>query len=169
MKKDFFTEYRNSRKHHYIVPGILALTLSLSVVSSWHGDTIAMSGLSASVVRGLTWDAKVYDADLLIERRDRAIDIRIGKDAKKVDTLTLTLVGDPSVFGTLTTDDPTITITSSAPGMYVISARLDGSDLHAWDRVTGLSTSLPSEAAISATDASFMSEGVKYGLSVKGE
>jgi hypothetical protein len=100
MKKDFFSRYRESRKYQYIVPAIFALALSVTVVASMKGDLDNLGNLktlSASVVAGVASDKK-YDADLLIERNGSDIIIRMGKTAEKVDTLTVTLLGDPALF-----------------------------------------------------------------------
>ena len=112
---------------------------------------------------------KKYDADLLIERRGTDIIIRMGKTAEKVDTLTVTLLGDPTLFTGLTTDDTTLTILAKDPGMYIVRADIGGKTLHAGDMVTGLRAILDPKGTIAPVDATFMSSGVEYGLSVKGE
>ena len=132
MKKDFFSRYRDSRKHQYIVPAIFALALSFTTAAALHGDlgSIRLDQLSASVVRGLAPEKK-YDADLLIERSGRDIVIRMGKSAEQVDTLTVTLVGDPSLFTALSTTDPTLSIEAKDPGMYIVRADIHGESLRA--------------------------------------
>lgn len=50
MKKDFFSRYRESRKHQYIVPAIFALALSVTAVASMNGNLGDLRSLSASVV-----------------------------------------------------------------------------------------------------------------------
>ena len=89
-----------------------------------------LTALSANVVRGLATEKK-YDADLLIERDGSDIVIRMGKSAEKVDTLTVTLVGDPSLFTALTTTDPTLSIEAKDPGMYIVRADIRGESLRA--------------------------------------
>lgn len=93
----------------------------------------------------------------------------MGKTAEKVDTLTVTLLGDPTLFTGLTTDDPTLSITAKDPGMYVVRADIGGQTLHAGDMVTGLRATLDPKGAIAPVDATFVSAGVEYGLSVRGE
>lgn len=130
MKKDFFSRYRESRKHQYVVPAIFALALSVTVVANMNGDLGNLKSLSANVVAGLG-EQKKYDADLLIERNGSDIIIRMGKTAEKVDTLTVTLLGDPTLFTGLMTDDPTLSITAKDPGMYIVRADISGLTLHA--------------------------------------
>ena len=89
-----------------------------------------LGALSANVVRGLATDKK-YDADLLIERDGSNIVIRMGKSAEKVDTLTVTLIGDPTLLTALTTTDPSLTIEGKDPGMYIVRATLHGESLRA--------------------------------------
>ena len=92
----------------------------------------------------------------------------MGKTAEKVDTLTVTLLGDPALFTGLVTDDPTLSITAKDPGMYIVRANIGGQMLHAGDMVTGLRATLDPKGAIAPVDATFVSAGVEYGLSVKG-
>ncbi len=168
MKKDFFSRYRESRKYQYIIPAIFALALSVTAVANYHGDLGNLKTLSASVVAGVASDKK-YDADLLIERNGSDIIIRMGKTAERVDTLTVTLLGDPTLFTGLTTDDPTLSITTKDPGMYVVRAGIGEQTLHAGDMVIGLRATLDPKGTVAPVDATFMSAGVEYGLSVKGE
>ena len=54
-----------------------------------------------------------YTADLMVERSGSYIALRLGKDAYDVDSLSLSLLGDPERFIALSSIDPSVRITTS--------------------------------------------------------
>ena len=67
--KDFFTRYRESRKHHYIVPAIFGLMFGFAIVTQMTSTPIDFSTIQANVLEA-NKPKIAYDADLLMEHRD---------------------------------------------------------------------------------------------------
>jgi hypothetical protein len=79
------------------MPAIFGLLLGFAIVAQMTGTPIDLGSIQANVLEANTPKA-VYNADLIMERSDTSITVRIGKDAQNVDTLSFSLLGDPSIF-----------------------------------------------------------------------
>ena len=110
--KDFFTAYKSANIRKYVSSTLIALTLSVTVVSALN-QAGPRGLLLANVLQAGSPEIVNYTADLMIERHDRTIDLRLGKEAYDVDGLSLTLLGDPEKFLALHSPDPSVMITSS--------------------------------------------------------
>jgi hypothetical protein len=89
--KDFFTRYQKSQRHQYFMPAIFGLLLGFAIVAQMTGTPVDLRSIQANVLEANTQKV-VYDADLIMERSDSSITIRIGKAAQDVDTLTFSLL-----------------------------------------------------------------------------
>ncbi len=117
--KDFFTRYRESRKEHYIMPAILGVALSFGIVATYTGTTIDLGSIQANVLEANTPKLH-YDADLIVERNGSILTLRIGKDAQNIDSLTFSLLGDPSVLKSLSSSESSTTILGNEPGIFLV-------------------------------------------------
>lgn len=166
--KDFFTAYRNANIRKYTTSGILALTLSVGVVASLN-QVNPSSFLLSNVLEAGSQEKVDYSADLMVERQGNQIDLRLGKDAYDVDTLSLSLLGDPEKFLGITSSDPDVTVTSSESGVYMVKLSKNKAQIKAGEVITSLSATISGEAIITPVDVLLTSAGQSYTLSVKGE
>jgi hypothetical protein len=164
---DFFSAYRSSQIHKYLFSGGIAAFVAFSFVSIIHSD-IDPQGLMASVA-GVT-EAPHYDADLVMTRQSGDISITLGTRAQAVDTVTLTLLGDPSRLHSITAASPDIRIVGqSEMGVYQISIDMHGRDITSGTQIAGLTAMIDTGATLSLSDTQFVSGGQRYSLSSQGE
>ncbi len=163
--KDFFTRYRESRKHHYIIPGVFGLVCGFAIVAQMTGTPIDFRALQANVIASQQ-PTVTYDADLILERSPTTLSLRIGKEAKNIGTLYFTLLWDPTYFQWLSTEDKDVEIITNDPGVYLIKTSLNRS-LVAGEILMNLIPNLTWETSIALLDAGFQSSGTTYTLSVK--
>lgn len=113
--------------------------------------------------------AKVdYSADLITERIGNRLDLRIGRDAYDVDTLTVTLLGDPERFLSARSSDPTVSIESNEPGVSLVKIKRDRTAIQAGTVITSIDLIVSGEAVIIPIDPILTSMGQSYSLSVSG-
>jgi hypothetical protein len=93
--KDFFSRYHESQGHPYIMPAIFGLLFGFVIVAQITGTDIHLGSIQANVLEANTMKI-AYDADLIMERSEGSITIRIGKDAQDVEILNFSLLGDPT-------------------------------------------------------------------------
>lgn len=163
--KDFFSRYRASKTYQYLFSGVLSLVFAMGLTGVIRDVPLGM--LSANVLMAPETVTPTYDADVLIERSGSTIIVRMGKNAEQVDSLSFSLLGDPTKFNTLTTSGLNTTITSNEPGAYIVKIELHGAQLTAGQVLTTLETTLPKEAFIAPVDATFLSAGQSYSLSLE--
>lgn len=163
--KDFFSRYHASKTYQYLFSGILAFVFSISITGVLRD--VPLTALSANVLMAPESVTPTYAADLLIERSGSSITVRMGKHAESVDSLSFSLLGDPTKFHALTSSSSDTTITSNEPGAYIIKIELHGAQLTAGQVLTTLETTLPKEAFIAPVDATFLSAGQPYSLSLE--
>lgn len=158
---DFFTRYHRARMFQYVLPGFFGVFIAFGLVSMSHtGD---MRGLMASVSEIAQ---PQYDADIVMERKGDIVTLIMGKTAQKVDTISLRLLSNPAdaiVFA------PSAgTIVDETEGAYLF-VRSYGSEDIVSGTVIATFAGIPSDAPIALTDTEFVSGGVKYSLTNKGE
>lgn len=163
--KDFFTRYRESRKHPYIIPGIFGLLFGFAIVAEMTGTPLDFRALQANVIASQE-PTVTYEADLILERSGTDLLFRIGKDAQNVDTVYFTLLWDPSYFQWVSTQENGVEIITNDPGVYLIKVSL-GRSIMAGEVILRLKPSLTGETSIALLDAGFQSAGTTYTLSVK--
>lgn len=161
---DFFKQFRSAQIHKYLFSGGIAVFAAFSVVSFIHSD-IDPRGLMASVA-GVT--APQYAADIVMTRQDGSIVLTFGKQAQVVDTIDLTLLGDPTRLHTITAASPDIRIESQPEmGVYHISINMHGRDVTTGTQVASLMAQIDTGAALALSDTEFVSGGQRYSLSNK--
>jgi hypothetical protein len=124
--------------------------------------------LLANVLMAGSTEKVEYTADLITERRGNSLDLRIGKDAYDVDTLTLTLLGDPERFLSVASRDPSVSIMSNEPGVSLIKVTRNRAAISAGTIITTLDLLVSGEAVITPIDPILTSMGQSYSLSVQG-
>ncbi len=164
--KDFFTAYHRASVRKYTSSLIVALTLSVAIVGGLN-QMGPRSMLLANVLEAGSQAKVDYTADLMVERSGADISLRIGKDAYDVDTLTLTLLGNPERFLGLTSTDPDITITSSESGVSLVTLHKNKAQFYAGDIITHLHATLSDETEIAPVDPVLTSAGQSYALTIK--
>jgi hypothetical protein len=108
---DFFKSFRTAQIHKYLFSGGIAVFVAFSLVSLIHSD-IDPRGLMASVA-GVT-EVPRYDADLVMTRENSSLIVTFGTRAQAVDTVDLTLLGDPSRLHSITSINPDVRIVSQS-------------------------------------------------------
>lgn len=134
--KDFFTRYRETRKHYYILPGIFGLIFAFAIVAQVTGTKIDLKSLQANVLQANTQKI-VYDADLIMESSTGILALRIGTSAQNIETLNFSIIGNPSVFIGLSPTSANTSIESNEPGIFLVKVSINNS-LEAGDIVTVL-------------------------------
>ena len=164
---DFFSAYRSSQIHKYLFSGGIAVFVAFSFVSIIHSD-IDPQGLMASVA-GVT-ETPQYDADLVMTRENSSLIVTFGTRAQAVDTVDLTLLGDPNRLHSITSTHPDVRIVGQSDmGVYHVSVDMHGRDITAGTRIAALTASIDTGAAFSLSDTQFVSGGQRYSMSNKGE
>ena len=135
--KDFFTRYRETRKHYYILPGIFGLIFAFAIVAQVTGTKIDLKSLQANVLQANTQKI-VYDADLIMESSTGILALRIGTSAQNIETLNFSIIGNPSVFIGLSPTSANTSIESNEPGIFLVKVSINNS-LKAGDIITVLS------------------------------
>ncbi len=161
---DFFREYEHSRFQSTILSCMFAGIISLSVIFIM--KDVDTRGLLASV--SSIANEKTYDADIISSSSSWMLDIVWGTRAEKVDKVTLTLLGDPEKFITLSSKDPSVLIEENAPGFYIVSRIFWGESIFPGTTIFSLSTGDVTSSPIVPSDATFESDGMKYNLTSKG-
>ncbi len=111
-----------------------------------------------------------YDADLVMTRENSSLIITFGTRAQAVDTVDLTLLGDPTRLHTITASSPDIHVTGqSEMGVYHISIDMHGRDIVAGTHIASLTAMIDTGAVLSLSDTQFVSGGQRYSMSNKGE
>lgn len=134
--KDFFTRYRETRKHYYILPGIFGLIFAFAIVAQVTGTKIDLKSLQANVLQANTQKI-VYDADLIMESSTGILSLRIGTSAQNIETLNFSIIGNPSVFIGLSPTSANTSIESNEPGIFLVKVSINNS-LKAGDIITVL-------------------------------
>ena len=134
--KDFFTRYRETRKHYYILPGIFGLIFAFAIVAQVTGTKIDLKSLQANVLQANTQKI-VYDADLIMESSTGILALRIGTSAQNIETLNFSIIGNPSVFIGLSPTSANTSIESNEPGIFLVKVSINNS-LKAGDIITVL-------------------------------
>lgn len=157
---DFFTRYHRARMFQYILPGFFGIFIAFGLVSMSHtGD---MRGLMASVSEVTQ---PQYDADIVMERKGDVLNLIMGKEAQKVDTISFRLLSNPADAIILVPSAGTII--DETEGSYFFVRSYSSEDLSIGTVIVSFS-GIPSDAPIALTDTEFVSGGVKYSLRVKG-
>lgn len=163
---DFFKSFRSAQIHKYLFSGGIAVFAAFWFVSMIHSD-IDPRGLMASVA-GVT--TPEYAAEIMMTRQDGSIVLTLGKSAQAVDTIDLTLLGDPSHLHAITSPSTDIRIVrQSDMGVYHISIDMHGRDITAGTQVASLMAQIDTGAALALSDTQFVSGGQRYSLSSQGE
>lgn len=158
---DFFSRYHRARTLQYILPGFFGVFIAFGLVSMSHtGD---MRGLMANVSQVT---APSYDADIVMERTDRGVQIIMGKDATAVDTVSMRLMTDPSDAIVWT---PTLgTVVSEGEGVVIFVRSFAHQDI-ARGTIIAEFPNINRRFPIALTDAEFTSGEERYSLTTKGE
>lgn len=167
IMKDFFRSYRSAKIRSYGLPVVFALFLSFWVVSL--GNLKDMSSLQANVLSSTNEKTSIPTADLILDRTNSEIVVHMWKNAEAVESLTFTLLGDPIKFTALTSSDPSVTILTNEPGMSLVKVSFPSKNLTAGEVITKLQATIQSGSTLAVTDASFLSQGTSYNLSVQGK
>ncbi|MBC7503683.1 hypothetical protein H7169_01830 [Candidatus Gracilibacteria bacterium] len=164
---DFFSMYRSSQFRKYAFSGGIAIFVAFSFISLINSD-IDTRGLMASVSN--ISETPHYDADLIMTREDSRLDFMIGSRANSVETIDLTLLGDPARLHSLTAMSPDIRVISQTEmGVYHISIDMHGRDIVAGTQVASLIAHMDTGAVLVIADTQFVSGGQRYSMSNKGE
>ncbi len=166
---DFFKEFRSSQIHKYLFSGGIAVFAAFWLVSFFHSD-LDTAGLMASVAQ-ISTPSVVYPADLIMSRSSTGmISLVFGAQAKWVDRVEFSILGDPARLHNLQTKNPDIQITSQPEtGVYHVSIDMHGWDIIAGTQIATLMATIDTGAVLSLSDTEFVSGGVRYSLSSKGE
>jgi hypothetical protein len=151
---DFFKQFRSQQVHKYLFSGGIAVFVAFSFVSLIHSD-IDPRGLMASVA-GVT--TPQYSADIVMTRQDGSIVLTLGKQAQAVDTVDLTLLGDPSHLHGITSPNTDIRIESQPDmGVYHISIDMHGRDVTTGTQIAILQANIDTGAVLALSDTQFVS------------
>ena len=114
----------------------------------------------------LVSDVPSYDADIVMTRQNDSIVLTFGKRAQAVDTIDLTLLGDPSRLHSITSINPDFRIVSqSEMGIYHVSIDMHGRDIAAGTPIASLTARIDTGAVLALSDTQFVSGGQRYSLS----
>ena len=163
--KDFFSRYHASKTYQYLFSGVLAFVLSIGITGVLRD--VPLTALSANVLMAPESVTPTYAADLLIERSGSSITVRMGKNAEQVENVSLSLLSDPTLFTELTSLLPNTKIISNEPGAFLVSLSFNKEDIMAGQVLTTLTTNLPAAAFLAPVDATFLSAGQSYSLSLE--
>ncbi len=164
---DFFSTYRSRQLRKYALSGGIAVFVAFSFVSLINSP-LDMNGLMASIAN--VTDTPHYDADLIMTRQENALTFIFGTRADKVDTVDLTLLGDPSRLHTITSINPDVRIVGQSDmGVYHVSIDMHGRDIAVGTRIAELTVSIDTGTTLSLSDTQFVSGGQRYRITNKGE
>lgn len=110
--------------------------------------------------------APSYDADIVMERKWDTVQLILGKDAQHVDTLSMRFLTDPTEKLQFIPENGTVT--DETEGAYFFVRSFGGADVPAGTVIASF-THIPEWARMALTDTEFVSEGVRYSLTNKGE
>ena len=103
-------------------------------------------------------------------QQDSVLTLTFGTRAERVDTIDLTLLGDPTRLHSLTAASPDVHITGQADmGVYHISIDMHGRDIAAGTHIADLAVSIDAGATLAISDTQFVSGGQRYSITNKGE
>lgn len=165
---DFFTEYHKekfSKITSYLFSGMFALVLAFSFVSYSQNGNLA--GLMASVAN-LTPSVQ-YNADIILQGSGSSYSLIFGSDAKKVDSISFTLLSDPEHLRSVSSPNSNLVLSSLGGGMYHGIIAIWGWDITPGAIITRLSIDIDTNTLINLVDTKFVSEGSEYDLSNKTE
>ena len=162
--KDFFTRYRESRKHYYIVPGIFGLLFGFAIVAQMTWTSIDIRTLQANVLEANT-PKILYNADFLMEKSWSTLTFRIGKDAEMVDFVSFSLLWDPSILSSISSTDPNLSIVHNEPWVFFLKYTLN-KNLKAGEMLFAVDADMQWETPIALLDPTFQSQWSIYSLSV---
>lgn len=160
---DFFAEYHKekfSKISSYLFSGAFSLVLAFAVVSYSQGGD--MKWLMASVAN-LTPSVQ-YQADIVASHSGGVISFVFGSEAKKVESISFTLVGNPESLQSISTDNPQLTLTTLAGWMYHGVLQLWGKDIVPGEELVRMNM-VGNADSMSLIDTKFVSEGKEYVLS----
>lgn len=122
----------------------------------------------ANVLQAGSDEVVEYSADMIVERSGDVFSLRLGKDAYDVDLITLTLLGDPERFLSLTSSDPSVTIMENEPGVSLIKITKDKAQYKVGEVITSLTATVSGETVITPVDPVLTSGTQSYTLSIQG-
>lgn len=134
--KDFFTTYNKANIRKYTSSGVIALALSLSIVSLVNQGPQSM--ILANVLQAGSDEIVDYSADMMVERNGDTLSLRLGKDAYDVDMISVVLLGDPERFLSLASDDPSVTVLTNEPGVSLVKITKEKAQYKAGEIITTL-------------------------------
>ena len=167
---DFFSLYRSRQLRKYALSGGIAVFVAFASVS-FINSPLDMNGLMASVANvSSEVGTQHYDADLVMTREDSSLIVTFGTRAQAVDTINLTLLGDPSRLHTITSINPDVRIVGQSDmGVYHVSIDMHGRDIAVGTRIAELTVSIDTGTTLSLSDTQFVSGGQRYSMSNQGE
>lgn len=166
--KDFFTAYKSANTRKYVGSIFVALTLSIAFVSILN-QVGPRNMLLANVLQAGAPEVVNYTADLIVERKWNVIDLKLGKEAFDVDTVTLSLLGDPEKFQSLSSLDKDVNISTSEPWVFFIKKTLQKAHILPGSTVISLIATVSGASVLVPVDAVLISAGQSYSLSIQGE
>lgn len=107
-----------------------------------------------------------YEADIVMERKGETLTLIMGKTAEKVDTISLRLLTNPTDIIKLVPSSGTIV--DETEGAYLFIRSYGTEDINAGSIIVSFS-GISSDVPVALTDTEFVSGGVKYSLTSKGE
>ena len=103
-------------------------------------------------------------------QQDSVLTLTFGTRAERVDTIDLTLLGDPTRLHSLTAASPDVHITGQADmGVYHISIDMHGRDVTAGTRIADITAMVDTGVVLALSDTQFVSGGQRYSITNKGE
>ena len=103
-------------------------------------------------------------------QQDSTLTLTFGTRAERVDTVDLTLLGDPTRLHSLSATSPDIRVTGQGEmGVYHVSIDMHGRDIAAGTHIADLAVSLDTGATLAISNTQFVSGGQRYSITNKGE
>lgn len=162
--KDFFTTYNKANIRKYTSSGVIALALSLSIVSLVNQGPQSM--ILANVLQAGSDEIVDYSADMMVERNGDTLSLRLGKDAYDVDMISVVLLGDPERFLSLASDDPSVTVLTNEPGVSLVKITKEKAQYKAGEIITTLRATVSWETVITPVDPVLTSGTQSYSLTI---
>lgn len=149
----------------YLLPGALALAFAFGIVGLYRGD-IDMQGLAANVTN--VSRGQQYDADLIVTRNGKTLEVVLGANADGVDSVDFTLLSDPTRLQDIASTAPSVIVTAQKElGTYRVSITTDGKNVRAGTKLTTLGIEVADNTPLALTDAAFVSGEDRYNLTSK--